>query len=144
LTLALVAGCGGNDDEDLDRAREEGARQARLQERQKQQRERQRELEKKIKELEEKQRQGGSSAGGSSGGTAAPSTGGRTSCGDGLTVGPNTTCAFARVVRAEYQRTGSGTVEAYSPVTERTYTMSCSHGSPHVCVGGNNASVYFP
>jgi hypothetical protein len=35
-------------------------------------------------------------------------------------------------------------VTVYSPTTDRTYTMSCSAGTPHVCTGGNNASVYFP
>ena len=68
------------------------------------------------------------------------------SCGDGLSVGPNTTCPFARVVREAYFNSGGGdtTVSAFSPVTGKTYLMSCSGGSPHVCAGGNNASVYFP
>ena len=64
--------------------------------------------------------------------------------GDGLTVGPNTTCAFAVNVRAAYYRHGPGTVCAYSPVTRQTYLMSCSRGAIVTCTGGNNASVYFP
>jgi hypothetical protein len=65
-------------------------------------------------------------------------------CGNGLSVGPNTSCSFAANVRAEYQRTGSGTISVYSPVTGRTYTMYCTSGSPHTCTGANNAAVYFP
>ena len=66
-----------------------------------------------------------------------------TACGNGLTVGPNTTCPFAENVRAAYRVQGPGTVMAYSPVTRRTYAMTCSSGSPVVCTGGNAASVYF-
>jgi heat shock protein HslJ len=68
----------------------------------------------------------------------------QTGCGGGLAVGPNTTCAFAESVHSAYESSGPGTVMAYSPVTNRTYTMTCSAGSPVVCTGGNNASVYFP
>ncbi len=66
-----------------------------------------------------------------------------TSCGGQLAVGPDTTCSFAESVRAEYERQGPGTYEVFSPVTEKTYSMTCS-GTPVVCTGGNNASVYFP
>jgi len=38
----------------------------------------------------------------------------------------------------------SGTVHAYSPAVDRSITMSCSAGSPHVCTGGANAEVHFP
>jgi glucodextranase-like protein len=65
------------------------------------------------------------------------------SCGGELSVGPNTSCAFAAQVRGAYQRNGAGTVEVYSPVTQKTYFMTCG-GTPVVCTGGNNASVYFP
>ncbi len=64
-------------------------------------------------------------------------------CGDGLSVGPNTTCPFAVNVRSAYWQQGPGTVMAYSPVTHRTYAMSCSREALVVCTGGNNASVYF-
>jgi hypothetical protein len=30
----------------------------------------------------------------------------------------------------------------YSPVTGRSYTMTCVAGIPSVCRGGNNAVVY--
>lgn len=65
-------------------------------------------------------------------------------CGNGLSVGPSTSCSFAENVRAAYDRSGPGTVTAFSPVTGRTYTMYCTSGSPHVCTGGDGAAVYFP
>ena len=68
----------------------------------------------------------------------------RTPCGNELTVGPDTTCEFAENVREKYEEAGPGTYEIYSPVTEKTYSMTCSAGTPVVCTGGNNASVYFP
>jgi hypothetical protein len=69
---------------------------------------------------------------------------GGTSCGDDLWVGPNTTCAFAENVRSAFESQGAGVVEAYSPVTHRTYSMTCVSGSTVQCTGGNDASVYFP
>lgn len=67
-----------------------------------------------------------------------------TSCGDGLGVGPNTSCAFASEVRSAWYAAGGGSavVTAYSPVTGSEYVMSCSAGAPTVCRGGNNAVVY--
>lgn len=78
---------------------------------------------------------------------AAPGSGasGRTPCGGGLSVGPNTSCSFAQNVRAMYQAQGAGTYAVYSNVTGQSYMMSCSpNGAEVVCTGGNNASVYFP
>ena len=49
-----------------------------------------------------------------------------------------------RNVRSAYDGTGPGTVIAYSPVTDKTYAMSCSAGYAVVCTGGDDASVYFP
>jgi hypothetical protein len=71
----------------------------------------------------------------------AATTGG--SCGDGTVVGATTTCPFAANVRAAYMSHGPGLVRAYSPVTRRTYVMSCSSGAPVVCTGGDGASVSF-
>jgi len=67
-----------------------------------------------------------------------------TSCGGNVSAGPNTTCSFALNVAAEYLTQGGGTrtVDVYSPVTNRYYSMSCVAGVPTVCRGGNNASVY--
>ena len=73
------------------------------------------------------------------------SGGGQRACGGGVSAGPNTSCVFAREVRRAYEAGGgSSTVEAYSAATGQTYTMTCTSGSPHVCTGGNNATVYFP
>jgi Glucodextranase, domain B len=101
--------------------------------------------------------QGGGSSGGGSGGASGatpgvaheqPSTGGtgggESGCGNQLSVGPDTTCSFAENVRQTYEREGPGTYAVYSPVTQRTYTMTCSSNAPVVCTGGNNASFYFP
>jgi hypothetical protein len=67
-----------------------------------------------------------------------------TSCGGNVSAGANTTCPFALNVAAEYLTQGGGTrsIEVYSPVTGRYYTMSCVAGVPSVCRGGNNAVVY--
>lgn len=65
-------------------------------------------------------------------------------CAGDLVVGPNTSCAFAENVQAEYYRSGAGWISVHSPVTGRTYNMYCTNSSPHVCTGGNNAAVYFP
>jgi serine/threonine protein kinase len=75
-----------------------------------------------------------------------PSAGGTTSCGGQLSVGPNTTCGFAQNVRQAYEQSGGGDtdVSAFSAATGKTYTMHCTAGSPHVCTGANDASVYFP
>ena len=35
-------------------------------------------------------------------------------------------------------------VTAFSPATNRSYTMYCTTSSPHVCTGGTDAAVYFP
>jgi hypothetical protein len=73
----------------------------------------------------------------------APPLASRTDCGNGLTVGPNTSCAFAENVRSAYESSGSGVLDVYSPTTGQTYRMYCTSGSPHVCTGGHSASVYF-
>lgn len=86
---------------------------------------------------------GGSSSGGSSvGGSSVPSA--AAACGGGVSAGPNTSCAFALNVATEYFQAsgGSPTLSVYSPVTQRTYTMTCTGGAPTVCRGGNNAVVY--
>jgi len=143
LVLGLVltlASCGdsGASQEEIEQARKEGIAKARQQEKIK-------DIEKQLKSLK---KNGNSSQ--ATPPTSAPSTttsGGTTSCGGTLSVGPSTTCGFAANVQADYYNeigSGSGTVYSYSPTTEQWYTMSCSAGSPHVCTGGNNASVYFP
>lgn len=69
---------------------------------------------------------------------------GETSCGGGLSVGPDTTCEFAEAVESSYRDSGgSSTVEAYSAVTNKTYEMTCVRGTTVECTGGIGASVFF-
>ena len=71
---------------------------------------------------------------------AAPAAPALTNCGMFLYAGPNTSCAFAQNVAADYA--GPGADYAYSPVTGLNYTMTCTEGvSLVVCTGGNNAYV---
>jgi hypothetical protein len=139
IAIAFAA-CGdsGASQEELDRARREGVAKARQQAKID-------DIEKQLKSL----RKNGSASQGSPPPSAASTTssGGSTSCGGSLSVGPNTTCGFAANVEADYYSdvgTGSGTVYSYSPTTGQYYTMYCTAGSPHVCTGGHDASVYFP
>lgn len=137
-----VAACGssGASQEELNQAKREGAAQARETARIKQ-------IQHELRKLRHGNRAGNVAvvpSGGASGGSA---TTGSTSCGGELSVGPATTCPFAENVRAAYEEelgSGSGIVYAYSPVTEKLYEMQCTAGAPHVCTGGDNASVYFP
>lgn len=66
---------------------------------------------------------------------------------DSVAVGSSvTSCEFAEAVWSQYVGHGgvggSKTVRAYSPVTGRTYTMSCSGGAVVTCTGGDNAVVH--
>ena len=59
-------------------------------------------------------------------------------------MGPYTSCAFASNVRAAYESNGPGTYSVSSPVTGKSYSMTCRRDSGQVtCEGGNDASVYF-
>lgn len=144
VVLACVAaGCGGDDAADelrlqqqLRQEREEGRRE-----------ERQRQLERELRALKRsnkkpqaQQKKGGSS--GASPPSPPPSAG--TSCGNGVSVGPNTTCGFAFNVQEAYYNRGGGTVtiQAASPTTGMIYTMTCTAGAPTLCKGGDNASVF--
>ena len=76
--------------------------------------------------------------------SVAPSlarTASQTNCGPGLSAGPKTSCTFAERVRTAYRQSGPGRVTAYSPITRRTYVMTCVAGTPAVCTGGDDASV---
>ncbi|MFI6222772.1 serine/threonine protein kinase [Nocardia salmonicida] len=62
-------------------------------------------------------------------------------------VGSNvTSCEFSEEVRFEYisqpQRGGTAILNAFSPVTSQTYTVTCSGTEVVTCTGGNNAVVY--
>lgn len=134
-----LAACGdsGASQEELDRARQQGAAKAHQKER----------LKKLEKELRSLKKNGGSGQSGVPAGSGAPSSGDSSSCGKGVSVGADTTCGFAANVQGDYYAeigSGPGSVYSYSPATGEYYTMYCSAGAPHVCTGGNNASVYFP
>jgi hypothetical protein len=57
----------------------------------------------------------------------------------------STSCPFAINVQAAYLESGldggPGTVTAYSPVTGKTYDLSCSGSQPVLCTGGVAARV---
>jgi hypothetical protein len=137
--FALVA-CGSSDasQDEIEQARTEGAKEAKQQAKIEQ-------IEHQLKSL----KHGNGippNRSNSAGSSTAPASGG-TSCGGGLSVGSNTTCAFAENVEYQYYAeigSGSGSVSAYSPATERVYSMYCTAGAPHECTGGNSASVFFP
>jgi hypothetical protein len=141
LATTLVAcGSSATSQDELDRARNEGAAQATQQAKIEG-------IEKQLKSLRH-----GDHASNRSNTSLPPSSSttsevGGTSCGGGLSVGANTTCSFAENVESDYFSeigAGSGNVVSYSPVTDKLYNMYCTAGEPHVCTGGNNASVYFP
>ena len=136
LTL-YACGSSGASQEELDRARKEGVAKARQQGKIE-------DIEKQLKSLKKNGRPPNSTPPPNGSGS---SSSGSTTCGGNLSVGANTTCGFAANVEADYYSeigSGSGTVYSYSPTTGRYYSMYCSAGAPHVCTGGNNASVYFP
>lgn len=136
LGLTSCGGSSANQDE-LDEARQSGANHA-------QEQTRLRNLEKELKHI----KHGGSSTPTTPGTGSAPVPvqSSPSNCGGELSVGSATSCPFAENVKSVYFEeigSGSGTVEVYSPVTGKYYSMYCT-GSPHECTGGNNASVYFP
>lgn len=57
-----------------------------------------------------------------------------------------TSCEFAASVQGAYLASGASggpaVINAYSPVTGRSYSMSCSGGPLITCSGGNNAVVH--
>ena len=157
LLAGAVLGCANDSadqqrlqDQRVEQAKRDAARQAWLEERSRAQGAEQRRLRAEIKRLQGRGGGPGKNTGGGGGGTSTPPrqaaqpTRGSVSCGDGLSVGPTTSCAFARNVQSAYLESGGGntTVRAYSPTTGLSYTMSCSGGAPTVCTGGKNASVY--
>jgi hypothetical protein len=136
----VLNACGGGSDasqEEINKARKQAANHVHKEVR----------LRKLEKELRHIKGGGSPSASPPQSGAPAPSTStGPSSCGEELSVGPATTCPFAANVKSAYFSeigSGSGSVEAYSPVTGKYYSMYCT-ASPHQCTGGNNASVYFP
>jgi hypothetical protein len=160
LALALgggVAACGSDADQqrlradELARARAEGAHQARIEARSNQAARTAKELRRELNRLKKRPaRTTTSPAPTSSGpapssGAAPPAASAGTSCGAGVIVNSVTSCPFGVNTRDTYYANRQpAVVEVYSTVTDKTYTMSCTSGSPHVCTGGNNARVTFP
>jgi hypothetical protein len=133
-----VSSCGssGASQDELNEARSEGTKEAQQQAK----------IEKIEGQLKSLKHGNGAPNRSNTTGSSAPASGSG-NCGGSLSVGPSTTCAFAENVEYEYFAeigTGSGTVAAYSPVTEKLYSMYCTAGEPHECTGGNDATVYFP
>jgi hypothetical protein len=138
--LASACGSSGASQDELSEARKEGAQET-------QQQMKLRHIEKELHSLKRHGAAAGQNPNRPTGEPAPAPSGGTTSCGGSLSVGPDTTCGFAANVEADYYSeigSGAGTVYSYSPTTERWYTMYCTAGSPHECTGGHNASVYFP
>lgn len=73
-----------------------------------------------------------------------PPSGATATCGSTIAVNSVTSCEFAENVADAYWSNGTGTVYAYSPVTNVEYKMYCqlSQASVVVCTGGKNAVVY--
>lgn len=139
LLAIAVSGCGSDNQAEIEQARKEGAEAQKI-------KDKQRELEKEIARLKKQAKtttSGGSSSNGSGGSSGSSGSSG-SPCGSGVSAGPNTSCAFALNVAQAYFDAGGGspTVSVYSPVTQKTYTMTCTAGAPTVCRGGNNASVF--
>jgi len=144
--LGLVwSGCGssGASQEELQAARQTGAKKAREQQK----------IQQIQKELKALRKHGGSAQAAAPGSSVSPapeSSGSVSSsgnCGGSLSANEYTTCGFAENVENAYFEeigSGTGTVSAYSPTKEQWYSMYCTAGSPHECTGGNNAAVYFP
>jgi len=147
----IVAGCGGGGDEtasqqDLKQAYQEGQQAAQEQAAQARTNRQIQNLKKKLKDVKHPDGQSGDETT-----TTTPPSGSSTppgataSCGSGVGAGPNTSCAFAmNVASAYYDSGGQTTLDVYSPTTGETYTMTCTPGSPTICRGGNDASVYVP
>lgn len=140
LALAACGGSSSPNQEEIAHFKKQGAEHVHKEERL-------RKLEKELKHIKHKG-DGGETAPvrTESGPTAPASAPAQESCGGELKVNSYTTCPFAEDVEDAYFAevgSGSGNIEAYSPVTHQTYVMYCT-GSPHECTGGNNAAVYFP
>lgn len=131
VLASTLAACGGSNisQQDVSNAAGQARQEAKL-----------KALKDQVQALQ--QQNGTSTAAGSSG---SSDSGGR-ACGSGVVaLNAGTTCPFALNVAAAYYDSGQqGTVDVYSPVTDQTYTMSCTAGHPHTCSGGNNAQVSVP
>lgn len=151
LSALMFTACGGDDGTDaasqqleIEKAKLEAAAEQKAKDKAEQLEQEVAALKKKVNQKAKTKTVTVPSGGGSSSGGGGSMPGGTTSCGGSVSAGPNTSCAFAQSVASEYFGSGggSGTVTAYSSVTQKYYTMTCTAGAPTVCRGGNNASVY--
>jgi hypothetical protein len=152
-SLATASGCGSgggtstSSQDKIDAARKQGVIEEKAREKkaaaERAQKKLALEVAKLKKQVNKRPKTTTTAAGGTSGGTSPPASS-SSNCGGNLSVGPNTSCAFGVLVERAYFQSGggSGLVDAFSPVTQRTYTMTCTAGAPTVCRGGNNASVF--
>ena len=130
LACACASGCGGPSQNEIENARANAALEQKLRD---QAAERERKLTSETTET--------TAPASSTSGSSAPLPGQQ--CNSTVSAGANTTCPFALNVASQFNGAGSNTpFSAYSPATRREYTMSCESGSPVVCTGGNNATVY--
>jgi hypothetical protein len=69
---------------------------------------------------------------------------GALTCPLGETVSAATSCGFAAMVMSNYEAKPASSITAVSPVTGRSYNMSCATSGGNVtCTGGNGAMVSF-
>jgi serine/threonine protein kinase len=69
---------------------------------------------------------------------------GSSPCATGLWVNAHTSCPFAENTQSAYAEAGGADqIQVYSPVTGKTYAMTCGGTSLVTCKGGNDARVYF-
>ncbi len=74
-------------------------------------------------------------------------------CAGAIWVNSNTSCPFAQNVLEQYELANpkgaasgadSWVIDAWSPVTNENYTMTClREGDAVICRGGNDAAVFF-
>jgi len=141
----VLAGCGGDNgasQDELDRARAEGAKEARDQARVDQ-------LQRQVKQLQKQQKRSGGPSVTANGASSAPapSMSPAKTCSGGIGASSATSCDFAFNVAGEYgSNPGASRINAYSPVTGQNYTMSCvsMDGWTAVCTGGSGAAVFIP
>lgn len=145
VTGSLAAGCGGGDNpsqEQLDRARAEGAKEARDQAQVNRLKRQVNQLRRQQKRTNRPARRTPAPAA-----TPAPSMSPAKTCGGGVGASSATSCDFAFNVAGEYgSNPGASSIRAYSPVTGQFYTMSCAamSGWSAVCTGGSGAAVFIP
>lgn len=69
------------------------------------------------------------------------------SCGDGVQVGPHTTCSFAGQVATEYEKNpGASTIEAFSATAGRDFTLNCEPWDEGgtICTSDTGAAIFLP